>query len=170
MNNIKKVIFSILLCFCIGWFLPDVVFFVLKKFDIHMITIKYNYLLGCTILLPINQYIKLQPQLDSTKIVTGLKGSEIARLNNILGIKKRQLKAIMIFLLLFTVIPLVFNMILSQPLDILFKLLIGSSLSNILYVFYSINISEEISDFEKSLFLKNQKRINKEILLNELKK
>lgn len=170
MNSIKKIVLSILLCFCIGWFLPDVVFFMLKKFDISLVTIRYNYLLSFSILLPINQYMKLQPQLDSTKIVTGLKGSEIARLNNILALKKKQLKFLMIFLLVSSLTPLIFNMILSQPLDILFRILVGSSLANILYVFYSINISEEINKFEKELFLKNQKRNKKEILLNELKK
>lgn len=161
MNRIKTVIFLIVMCFCIGWFLPDIALFLLKKFNIDSITLHYTYMLGFTILLPINQYIKIQPQLDSTKIVTGLRESEIHRLNKILEIKKRQSKALVIVLLLCTLIPLSLNMILSQPLDGLFRILIGSSLANILYVFYSIKISEEVSEFEKILFLKNQRKDKK---------
>lgn len=170
MNNIKKVVFYIACCFLIGWFSLDAISFALKVLNIQNNKINYTYLLGFSILLPLNQYMKIQPQLDSTKLVNGLKESEILRLNNILDLKRKQLKVIMCLLLMLTLLPLIINMLLSQPIDYLFRALIGASLANIVYVFYSIRVSEDIASFEKYLFLKAQKKAKKDRLLDEIEK
>lgn len=137
-----------------GFILPDITFYILQKLGFTNISIKFTFVLTSTILLPLNHYIRLQPLLDSSKLAIGLRRNEINRIKEITKLKKKQSKVVMLILLVLTLLPFIINSILSAPIDFLTRLLVGASIANIVYVFYGMNISEEISEFERDLALK----------------
>lgn len=168
MKNIKISVCLFIVSIILGFISPDIITYIFSIMEIPPIPIKYTFALGFTILLPLNQYIKLQPLLDSSKLTLGLRKNEISRLKGITSLKKKQSKLIMSFLLVLTLIPIIINMILAEPIDFLFRLLIGASIANIIYVFYSMSISEEISEFERDLHLKSEARKKIERISEEL--